>query len=104
MLHRTSETRVAPSSKLLHIQLFKVQKKSKDLWLLRQKNANSKGGYGKFGPFAKYTVYTLLSSLTISVVRDGDDPLRPVPELGVRYDQRDDDREDDEGGAHHVDN
>ena len=45
-----------------------------------------------------------LSSLTISVVRDGDDPLRPVPELGVRYDQRDDDREDDEGGAHHVDN
>ena len=36
-------------------------------------------------------------------MRDGDDPLRPVPELGVRHDQRDDDREEDEGGAHHVD-
>ena len=37
-------------------------------------------------------------------MRDGDDPLRPVPELGVRHDQRNDDREDDERAAHHVDN
>ena len=36
-------------------------------------------------------------------MRDGDDPLRPVAELGVRDDQRDDDGEDDEGAAHHVD-
>ena len=36
-------------------------------------------------------------------MRDGDDPLRPVAELGVRHDQRDDDGEDDEGAAHHVD-
>ena len=36
-------------------------------------------------------------------MRDGDDPLRPVAELGVRDDQRDDDGEDDERAAHHVD-
>ena len=36
-------------------------------------------------------------------MRDCDDPLRPVAELGVRHDQRDDDGEDDERAAHHVD-
>ena len=36
-------------------------------------------------------------------MRDGDDPLRPIPELGVRHDERDDDGEDDERAAHHVD-
>ena len=64
-------------------------------------------GYGKFGPLRKYSIHPRSSlpppSLTVSVVSDGDDPLRPVPELGVRYDEGDDDREEHEGGAHHVD-
>ena len=66
-------------------------------------------GYGKFGPFGRYSIHPRPSlfpprpSLTVSVVSDGDDPLRPVPELGVRHDEGDDDREEHEGGAHHVD-